>query len=230
VYLVLKIELGTIFDDFVLVKAATFAKNSNIRFEDNDYSDDDVVIHNNPENNEEENNKEENNKEESKEPSKRDKPEEESKIIKLNINISEESKSISPSKRAKLNLNSHMQSPYISGRRNQDLVKKNSLALSSRQYSNRLFSIRKHVPHKFEEITDEELAAHGLDYISNEFGSEMRARLSESNHNTLRIKQSPVGKKECKLNNHCRTHELTFYFSNFYQEYSHLLLTLQISC
>lgn len=192
VYLVLKIELRTIFDNYVLVKAATFAKDSNIRFEDDVFSDDDVVIHNNQEENKEEL------KVPSKESSKRDKYEEETKTIKFKMNISEESKSIRPSKRMELNTNSQLQSPYISSRHNQGLVK-NSLALSNRQYSNRLFSLRKQAPHKFEEITDEELAAHGLDYISNEFGSEMRVRLSESNHNTFRKKNLLVESKESKV-------------------------------
>jgi hypothetical protein len=171
----------------VLVKAATFAKDSNIRFEDDDY----YSQYSNSEN------QDNVNQQESKEPSKRDDSDEESKHEAVK-STREESKHLSPSKMVKLQLDPSMQSPYKSGRKDQSL-KRNSIALSKEEYSHRLRSLRKDNLQKFEEITDEELAACGLDYIPNEFGSDQRARLSGSNQNTFR-NRAFVDKKSLSKN------------------------------
>ena len=62
----------------------------------------------------------------------------------------------------------------------------NSIEFSKGAFSNRVMSLRKNLTNEFEEIKDEELAEHGLNFIPNQLKTKFLAKLSGRNICSLR--------------------------------------------
>ncbi|CAI2375351.1 unnamed protein product [Moneuplotes crassus] len=198
VSLVLRIELKTVFDEYVLVKAATFNKFQKVKF-DSEYSIESEM----PSYNEERKSRDSHtmrNQEESKRlPVYHRSSVDESQRKPEHYNVSKDRQEISI--RALSNQDLSVRRKEVSSKQSRcpykNMVPSNTLRFRHSQrsmefskggFTNRIASLRKTSNRKFEEIKDKELADHGLNQIPNQLDHEFLVKMSENNAGTFRNK------------------------------------------